>query len=118
MGAVQALESGKFDPTKMQNLLSAESLLSQNLSRLLAVAESYPDLKANQNMAQLTEELTSTENKISFARQAYNDSVMEYNNQREVFPNSILAGFFNFTPMVNYELSAPQEKEAVKVSFR
>lgn len=115
--AVQALESGKIDTSKMQNLISAESALSQSLSRLLAIAESYPDLKANQNMAQVTEELTSTENKISFARQAFNDSVMEYNNQREVFPNSIVAGLFKFETLVGYEITAPQEKEAIKVSF-
>lgn len=115
--AMQALGAGQLDSSKMQNLLNAESLLSQNLSKLLAVAESYPDLKANQNMSQLMEELTSTENKISFARQAYNDSVMEYNNQREVFPNSFIAGMFQFQAMASYEISAPQEKEAVKVSF-
>src|SRR5690606_24582302 len=85
------------DPAAMQGLMAAEAGLSGTLGRLFALQEGYPDLKANQNMMQLTEELTSTENKIAFARQAYNDSVMAYNNQREVFPSSIIAGMFNFT---------------------
>ena len=83
----------------------------------MAVSEAYPDLKANQNMMQLTEELTSTENKISFARQAYNDAVMTYNTQREVFPSNIVAGTFNFGPAELFEVERPEEKQAPKVQF-
>jgi len=101
----------------MAGLGTAEGALSGALGRLFALAESYPDLKANQTMAQLMEELTSTENRVSFARQAFNDSVMEYNTAREVFPNSILAGMFDFQPAVLFEIANPAEKEAVRVSF-
>ena len=83
----------------------------------MVVSEQYPDLKANQNMMQLTEELTSTENKISFARQAYNESVRYYNTQREIFPNSLLAGIFNFAPASLFEITDPGEREVPKVSF-
>ena len=83
----------------------------------MVVAEQYPDLKANQNMMQLTEELTSTENKIAFARQAYNDSVMEYNTSRETFPNVVLAGMFGFLPAELFHIEDPAEKAAPKVSF-
>jgi len=105
------------DPQAMQNLSGAESGLSGALGRLFAVAEAYPDLKANQNMMQLSEELTSTENKISFARQAYNDSVMAYNTKREIFPSSIVAGIFNFAAAEMFQIENPGEKEAPKVSF-
>ncbi len=105
------------DPQSMKELAGAESGLTGALGRLFAVAEAYPDLKANQNMMQLTEELTSTENKISFARQAYNDSVMAYNTKREVFPSSIVAGMFNFAPAELFQIENPAEKEAPKVSF-
>ena len=81
------------------------------------VAEAYPDLKANQNMMQLTEELTSTENRIAFARQAYNDSVMAYNNRREVFPSNIIAGMFNFAAAALLEITDPTQRQAPKVSF-
>jgi LemA protein len=81
------------------------------------VSEQYPDLKANQNMMQLTEELTSTENKISFARQAYNDSVMTYNTQREVFPANMIASSFNFAPAELFVVDKPEEKAAPKVQF-
>jgi LemA protein len=101
----------------MAGLATAEGALSGALGRLFALAESYPDLKANQTMAQLMEELTSTENRVSFARQAFNDSVMEYNTAREVFPNSVLAGMFDFQPAVLFEIANPAEKEAVRVSF-
>jgi LemA protein len=83
----------------------------------MAVAEAYPDLKANQNMMQLSEELTSTENKVAFARQAYNDSVMTYNNTREVFPSSIVAGMFGFQPAQMLDIAKPEAREAPKVSF-
>jgi LemA protein len=101
----------------MAGLATAEGALSGALGRLFALAESYPDLKANQTMAQLMEELTSTENRVSFARQAFNDSVMEYNTAREVFPNSVLAGMFDFQPAVLFEIENPAEKEAVRVAF-
>ena len=95
--ASQAAAANPADAGAVKNLLGAESGLTGALSRLMVVSEAYPDLKANQNMMQLTEELTSTENKISFARQAYNDSVMIYNTTRETFPNVIFAGMFGFT---------------------
>jgi LemA protein len=81
------------------------------------VSEAYPDLKANQNMMQLSEELTSTENRIAFARQAYNDSVMSYNNKREVFPSSVVAGMFNFAQAALLEITDAVKREAPKVSF-
>ena len=87
------------------------------LRQLFALSEAYPDLKANQNMMQLSEELTSTENKVSFARQAFNDSVMHYNNAREVFPNSIFAGMFNFKEAEFFEIEDAAQREAPKVSF-
>ena len=87
------------------------------MGKFFALAEAYPDLKANQNMMQLTEELTSTENKIAFARQAYNDSVMAYNTKRETFPTVIIAGALNFLPAELFAVTEPTEREAVKVSF-
>ena len=101
----------------MAGLATAEGALSGALGRFFALAESYPDLKANQTMAQLMEELSSTENRVSFARQAFNDSVMQYNTAREVFPNSVLAGMFDFQPAVLFEIANPAEKEAVSVRF-
>jgi LemA protein len=83
----------------------------------MMVSEQYPDLKANQNMMQLTEELTSTENKISFARQAYNDSVMTYNTDREVFPSNLIANTFNFAAAELFVVDKPEQKDAPKVSF-
>ena len=101
----------------MKDLSGAEAGLTGALGRLLAVAEAYPDLKANQNMMQLTEELTSTENKVAFARQAYNDSVMTYNTKREVFPTNIIAGMFQFQAAELFQIDNPEEKQAPKVSF-
>jgi LemA protein len=101
----------------MKQLMQAEGSLSAGLGRLFALAESYPELKANQNMMQLTEELTSTENKISFARQAYNDSVMYYNTTTEVFPNNVIAGMFQFQRAQLFEVEDPKMKEAPKVVF-
>lgn len=115
--ARQKAASSPGDANAMQSLMAAEAGLSGTLGRLFALQESYPDLKANQNMMQLTEELTSTENKIAFARQAYNDAVMSYNNAREVFPSSIIAGAFNFTEATLFEVQATHERENVKVSF-
>lgn len=105
------------EPGSMQTLMGAETALTGAMGRLFALAENYPDLKANQTMARLMEELTSTENKVSFARQAYNDAVMTYNTAREKFPNVFIANTFNFNEAVLFEVSAPQEREPVKVSF-
>jgi LemA protein len=105
------------DSGAIKSLIGAETMLNGALGRLFAVAEAYPDLKANQTMAQVMEELSATENKIAFARQAYNDAVMSYNIGREKFPNVILAGAFGFSEAVLFEITAPEEREAVKVSF-
>ncbi|MGA9778968.1 MAG: LemA family protein [Limisphaerales bacterium] len=115
--ASQAAAANPGDASAMKNLVSAESGLAGTLSRLMMVSESYPDLKANQNMMQLSEELTSTENKISFARQAYNDSVMAYNTDREVFPSNLIAGMFNFGPAELFVIDKPEQKDAPKVQF-
>jgi LemA protein len=115
--ASQAAAANPGDAATMKNLVSAETGLAGTLSRLMMVSESYPDLKANQNMMQLSEELTSTENKISFARQAYNDSVMSYNTNREVFPSNLIAGMFNFGPAELFVIDKPEQKDAPKVSF-
>ncbi len=101
----------------MKGLASAEGGLTGALSRLMVVSEQYPDLKANQNMMQLTEELTSTENRIAFARQAYNDAVMVYNTSRETFPNVFVAGMFGFLPAELFHVDDPAERSAPKVSF-
>ena len=105
------------DPAAMAQLASAEQGLTGALSRLMVVSEAYPDLKANQNMMQLSEELTSTENRIAFARQAFNDSVMSFNNRREVFPSNIVAGMFNFAPAALLEIEDPAKRDAPNVSF-
>jgi LemA protein len=105
------------EASAMKELSSAESALSGVMGRLFALAEAYPDLKANTTMMTLMEELTSTENKVSFARQAYNDSVMAYNTKREVFPTNIVAGSFNFAPAELFVIEKPEEKEAPKVAF-
>ncbi|HYG24197.1 MAG TPA: LemA family protein [Verrucomicrobiae bacterium] len=115
--ASQTAASTPGDASAVKNLASAEAGLAGVLSRFMAISEAYPDLKANQNMMQLTEELTSTENKISFARQAYNDSVMTYNTQREVFPSNIVAGMFNFGPAELFVIERQEEKAAPKVQF-
>ncbi len=101
----------------IQQLTGAENALTGCLGRLFAVAEAYPNLKASQEMSQLMEELTSTENKVAFARQAYNDSVMAYNTKRETFPTNTIAGMFNFTAAESFVIDKPEEKEAPKVSF-
>ncbi len=105
------------DTGSMKELVAAEQGLGGALGRLFALSEAYPDLKANQNMMQLSEELTTTENKVSFARQGYNDAVMHYNNKREVFPANLIAGMFNFGPAALFEITNETEREAVKVSF-
>jgi LemA protein len=118
--AYAGLKTAASDPgnaVAVQQLSGADQQLGGALGRLMAVAESYPDLKANQNMMQLSEELTSTENKVAFARQAYNDAVMTYNNTREVFPSSIVAGMFGFQPAQPLDIAKPEAREAPKVSF-
>ena len=98
-------------------MIGAEGALSGALANFNAVAENYPDLKADQNMMQLSEEISSTENRVGFARQAFNDSVMEYNTYREQFPSNFIAGFFAFKPAEMFELENPAAREAPKVSF-
>ena len=105
------------DPDLMKALAGAEGQLGSALGRLMLVAEAYPDLKANQNMLSLQEELSSTENKVSFSRQAYNDSVMAYNVKRELFPSSIIAGSFGFDAAELFEIENAEEKNAPQVKF-
>lgn len=105
------------DASAMKELSSAESALGGVMGRLFALAEAYPDLKANTTMLNLMEELTSTENKVSFSRQAYNDAVTAYNTRREVFPTNLIAGPFNFGPAELFVVDKPEQKEAPKVSF-
>ncbi len=118
--AYAGLKTAASDPgnaAAVQQLSGADAQLGGALGRLLAVAEAYPDLKANQTMMQLSEELTSTENKVAFARQAYNDAVMSYNNAREVFPSSLVANMFGFQPAQPLDVAKPEVREAPKVSF-
>lgn len=118
--AVNGLEGAKAkpdDPAAMQELGRSENVLTQTLGHLFALSESYPDLKASQNMMQLSEELTSTENRVAFARQAYNDSVMTYNNQCQTFPASLVSGSFGFQTAQPLEIQDPAAREAPKVSF-
>jgi LemA protein len=117
VSAAQSAAANPADANAMKNLGAAETGLTGALSRLMVVSEQYPDLKANQNMMQLTEELTSTENKIAFARQAYNDSVMTYNTTRETFPNVIFAGMFGFAAAELFKIEDATERNAPKVSF-
>ncbi len=114
---LQKAASDPTDPAAMKQLGQAEQGLSGALGRLFALSENYPDLKANQNMMQLTEELTSTENKVAFARQAFNDSVMNYNILRETFPNNLVAGVFSFQAAELLEIDDPIKREAVAVDF-
>jgi LemA protein len=116
-GARAAAAANPGDPASMTALSQAEAGLGGVLGRLFAVAEAYPDLKANQTMMQLSEELTSTENRVAFARQAFNDAVMDYNNQREVFPTNLIAGMFGFVAAHSLDITNPAEREAVKVQF-
>jgi LemA protein len=118
MNASRQAAQAPGDPAAMQQLAGAEAALTGTLGRLFALSEAYPDLKANQNMAQLMEELRTTENQIAFARQAFNDSVTRYNTSREVFPNSVIAGSFNFGPAELLEtVEAPEMRQAPQVSF-
>jgi len=118
LSASQKASGNPGDPTAMKDLASAETLLTGTLGRLFALAENYPDLKANENMLQLQEELTSTENRVAFARQAFNDSVTAFNIACEKFPHTIIAGMFNFSQAQLMESTeAPEERKAPKVSF-
>lgn len=118
--AVSSLENAKSDPANAQaikELGESEGALGAALGRLFALAEAYPDLKANQNMMQFQEELSSTENKVAFARQAFNDSVMNYNNAVENFPNNIVAGMFSFDPATFLEIESEEKRAVPEVSF-
>jgi LemA protein len=117
MAAGKQAAENPGDPKAIQNLSTAEVALAGSLNRFIGLSEAYPDLKANQNMLALQEELTSTENKISFARQAFNDAVTAYNTATELFPNNIVAGMGNFQRAALWELTEPEQKEPVKVSF-
>ena len=117
VAGLKAASANPGDAAAIQQLAGAEGALSGALGRLFALAEAYPDLKANRNMMQLSEELTSTENKVSFARQAFNDAVMGYNNKREMFPGSVIAGMFSFMPAQLLEIESPEKREVPKVSF-
>ena len=117
--AAQTAAASPGNPAAMQGLGQAEGALSNVLGRLFMLTEAYPDLKANQNMLAIQEELTSTENKVAFARQAYNDSVMQYNTRRESFPDNLFAGLFGFTPAELLQATeSGEQRSAPKVSFR
>jgi LemA protein len=115
--ASQRAAANPGDPSAMNSLNSAEAQLTGSLGRLFALSEAYPDLKANTNMVSLQEELTSTENKVSFARQAFNDAVMAYNTAREQFPANVIAGMAGFTEAQHFELESPKEREVPRVAF-
>ena len=115
--AEQAVAGDPANAVAMRQLMGAEATLGGALGRLMAVVEAYPDLKADRNMAQLSEELTSTENKVAFARQAYNDSVMVFNTKRESFPTNVVAGLFGFGEAALFEIQDDRVREAPKVSF-
>ncbi|RNF85978.1 LemA family protein [Montanilutibacter psychrotolerans] len=120
VSGLSAAHANPGDPAAMAQLGAAQGQLNGALGRLLAVAEAYPDLKANENMIQLTEELSSTENKVAFARQAYNDSVLAYNNRCEVFPSSLIANNFRFSQAALLDIpadKAAQVREAPRVQF-
>ena len=118
--AVSSLDAAKADPanaTAIQQLGESEGALGAALGRLFALSEAYPALKANQNMIQFQEELTSTENKVAFSRQAFNDAVLSYNNKAENFPNNIIAGMFNFELASFLEIESPEKREVPDVNF-
>jgi LemA protein len=117
ISGLSAAKASPGDPAAMEQLAATQGQLNGALGRLLAVAEAYPDLKANQNMMQLSEELTTTENKVAFARQAFNDSVMTYNNRREMFPGSVVANTFAFLPAQLLEIESPAKREVPAVKF-
>ena len=118
--AVSSLDAAKLDPSNaaaIKELGASEGALGSALGRLFALSEAYPDLKANQNMIQFQEELTSTENKVAFSRQAFNDAVLSYNNKVENFPNSVIAGMFNFELSSFLEIESEEKREVPEVSF-
>ncbi len=118
--AVSSLDAAKLDQSNamaMKELGASEGALGAALGRLFALSEAYPDLKANQNMMQFQEELTSTENKVAFSRQAFNDTVLGYNNKAENFPNNIIAGMFKFELASFLEIESPEKREVPEVSF-
>jgi LemA protein len=115
--AQSAVAGPAVDPTALGQLAGAENLLTMALGRMFAVAEAYPDLKANQNMLALQEELTTTENRVAFARQAYNDAVMIYNTKRQVFPANLVAGVLPFPPAALFEIDDPQQRATPQISF-
>jgi LemA protein len=119
MAGLSAAQQSPGDPVAMQKLSDTQGALAGALGRLNVAVEAYPDLKANQNMMQLSEELTSTENRVAFSRQAYNDAVMGYNNRRQAFPGSVIAGTFNFRPAAQWVIAPdhPETREAPKVQF-
>ncbi|MFY8133509.1 MAG: LemA family protein, partial [Aquimonas sp.] len=119
IGGLNAAKGNPGDPAAMQQLAQAEGALGGALGRLFALSEAYPELKSSANMAQLTEELSSTENRVAFARQAFNDAVMGYNNQREVFPANLLAGTFNFqqAALLGIGEEEAHKREVPKVQF-
>ncbi len=118
VSGLKAAAANPGDAQAMQQLSGAENALTQTLGRLFALSEAYPDLKANQNMMQLTEELSSTENRVAFARQAYNDAVMSYNNRCQMFPGNLIAGRFGFTVAQSLEIEKAEARSAPKVSFQ
>ncbi|MCU7943704.1 MAG: LemA family protein [Candidatus Thiodiazotropha sp. (ex Cardiolucina cf. quadrata)] len=117
VSGLQQAAKDPSDPDAMKQLAEAERGLSGALGRLFALAEAYPDLKANENMMQLSEELVSTENKVAFARQAYNDAVMQYNIDRESFPSNLISGWFRFQSATLLEIEDEAKREVPKVSF-
>lgn len=117
VSGLKAAAANPADVAAVGALAGAENQLTGALGRLFALAEAYPDLKANQTMMQLSEELTSTENKVAFARQSYNDAVLGYNNTREVFPNNFIAANFDFAPMQMLEIESAATREVPQVSF-
>lgn len=117
LSAAEAVAANPSNAAAMGDLIGAEALLGGAMSKLMVSVEAYPDLKANGNMMSLQEELASTEDKIAIARQAFNQAVTDYNIKRETFPTMLIAGMFGFTPAELFEVSAPEEREAVKVSF-
>ncbi len=118
--ASSSLDAAKLDPSNaeaMKKLGASEGMLGKALGRLFALSEAYPDLKANQNMMQFQEELSSTENKVAFSRQAFNDSVLSYNNAVQNFPNSVIAGMFNFDSASFLEIESEEKRDVPAVSF-
>ena len=118
--AASSLDAAKADPANaeaIKELGQSEGALASALGRLFALSEAYPDLKANQNMMQFQEELTTTENKVAFSRQAFNDAVLQYNNSAQNFPNNFIAGFFNFKLASFLEIESEEMREAPEVSF-